>query len=115
MIKKFKCICGYYCDLSNIKSHLNSKKHDINTLEKRAPTENYLIELLNKTFNIKDKITTGKYLEMCNKQKIVFEYWKNERNFNRIWNYEINDLFINISYYDHLGQYFTFKRKIKIK
>lgn len=113
MIKSYyKCMCGYKCNINNIHSHLSSIEHDKKMLDKYAPTTNHLISLMDRLDNIKEHMNNNIYLNKCKKLKDIFNYWNVERDFKRIWIYNINNDKIIIQYYDHLNNKFEYKRNI---
>lgn len=107
-----KCLCGCKIEIKNLKYHLDSEKHDKKVIKKMAPSIDKIRELMVSVDNISDKLSEGDYLAKCNKLKNVYNYWKEEHEFKRVWFPHLLLKKVIIQYYDHRGKLHMFDIKI---
>lgn len=108
-----KCLCGCKIEIKNLTEHLKSDNHDKKIFKKRAPTLDRIRELMTSIDNLNEKMSEGDYLKRCNRLKDLYEYWNQEHQFKRNWNYFIVNDKVYVHYNDNIGKFHMFDLKIK--
>lgn len=108
-----RCLCGCKIEIKNLNNHLKSDKHDKKVFKKMAPTLNKISELMTTIDSHSDKMSEGDYLKRCNRLKELYQYWSQEHQFKRKWDYFLTLEKVYINYNDHTNKFHMFDLKIR--
>jgi hypothetical protein len=82
-------------------------------LRKYSPSDREILDKMTELDDEKENMTDAEYLMYANGLLETYRFWKNERNFTRVWQHKTEGKKVIIFYHNHKGEAYCFKIRMQ--